>query len=204
MRLALGRGIGPASSDTGGPPSMSYPEPRYLGDGGEASATLPAERRPARHHLRERRHGRLPRDGRVDRRAVRAVPLEHERRAVGPGAALPPDDGGVVLRAARHGEDLRRPRRGSTARRATSSTCRRAGSTASATSPASRRRCCSTSRPARRARATSRAWPASRPRAGPAPRSWPLLRRARQLLALTLGPVPRRPGPWPPPYAHHV
>ena len=41
-----------------------------------------------------------------------------------------------------HREDLRRARVASTAGRATSSTCRRAGSTGSATSRASRRRCC--------------------------------------------------------------
>ena len=149
---------------------MSYPEPRYLGDGGEASATYRPNGAPADITYAS--------GGTADYLATGASTgglfglyrwnMSGEPSGPGPHFHRTMAESFYVLLGTVKIYD---GREWVDCTPATSCTCRRAGSMRSATSPASPPRCCCTSRRARPARATSRAWPASRPRAARAPRS---------------------------------
>jgi len=87
---------------------MSYPDPRYLGAGGEISATVRLATEPPELDQRTTRASYLA-TGAGNRRPVRPLPLGFQGSAQRPRPAFPQVHLGVVLRAFRRGPALRRP-----------------------------------------------------------------------------------------------
>ena len=85
---------------------MTYPEPRYLGEGGERTATYrPADHEPELVYANGTT-GALSRDRHGDRRPVRAVPMGDGAGGQRARPALPSFHRRIVLRPARQHPDL--------------------------------------------------------------------------------------------------
>jgi len=109
---------------------MSYPPPLYPGDRGELTATYRLSGQAPEVQRANWDECPLPGDGRLNRRAVRAVPLGDGHRPRRPGPSFPPDNLGVVLHPrGQRGPSSTAPT-GSIPSPATGSTCRPAGFTA--------------------------------------------------------------------------
>ena len=146
---------------------MSYPEPRYVGDGGECSAVYRAAGQLPELPMKTANASYLATGGgthgqfglyRWDFKGPPSGPDPHFHRAISESFFIL--SGTVRLFNGQRWID---------ATRATSSTSPRAACTPSATSPASPHPCCCYSLPARPGKATSRDWPAwasSPPRSG--------------------------------------